>query len=66
MRQRRKVYEQDIEGVYDILRRGTEEARKVAQETIKEVRHAMRIDYFDDKELISTQAKYFKEKNNIK
>lgn len=62
MRQRRKQYEQDIPGVYDILRKGTEEARKVAAKTIEEVRHAMRIDYFDDHELISSQSEYFKNK----
>ena len=62
IRQRRKQYEQDIPGVYDILRKGTEEARKVAAKTIEEVRHAMRIDYFDDHELISSQSEYFKNK----
>lgn len=62
MRQRRKVYEQDIPGVYEILRKGTEEARRVDAQTLAEVRHAMRIDYFDDKELIEEQAKRFKNK----
>ena len=62
MRQRRKLYEQDIPGVYDILRKGTEEARKVASQTIEEIRQAMRINYFNDKELIASQEKYFKEK----
>lgn len=62
MRQRRKVYEQDIPGVYEILRKGTEEARRVGAQTLAEVRHAMRIDYFDDKELIEEQAKRFKNK----
>ena len=59
IRQRRKEYEKDIPGVYEILRRGTEEARKVGAKTLAEVRHAMRIDYFDDKELIAEQAKRF-------
>ena len=59
IRQRRKEYEKDIPGVYEILRRGTEEARKVGAQTLAEVRHAMRIDYFDDKELIAEQAKRF-------
>ena len=62
MRQRRAKYEKDIEGVYDILRRGTEAARKVGMKTIEEVRHAMRIDYFDDKQLIAEQVKRFAEK----
>jgi tryptophanyl-tRNA synthetase len=59
IRQRRKEYEKDIPGVYEILRRGTEEARRVGAKTLAEVRHAMRIDYFDDKELIAEQAKRF-------
>ena len=62
-RQRRKQYEQDIPGVYDILRRGTEEARRVGAKTLAEVRHAMRIDYFDDAELIAEQTKRFAEQN---
>lgn len=63
IRKRRKEYEKDIPGVYEILRRGTEEARKVGAKTLAEVRHAMRIDYFDDKELIAEQAKRFAEQN---
>ncbi len=62
MRQRRAEYEKNIEGVYDILRKGTDAAREVGQKTIAEVRHAMRIDYFDDKDLIAEQAKRFAEK----
>ena len=63
IRQRRKQYEQDIPGLYDILRRGTEEARRVGAKTLAEVRHAMRIDYFDDAELIAEQTKRFAEQN---
>lgn len=59
MRQRRAEYEKDIKGVYDILKRGTEAARAVAQQTIAEVRHAMRIDYFDDEALIAEQQARF-------
>ncbi|MBQ0019782.1 MAG: tryptophan--tRNA ligase [Bacteroidales bacterium] len=59
MRQRRAEYEKDIKGVYDILKRGTEAARKVGQQTIAEVRHAMRIDYFDDEALIAEQQARF-------
>lgn len=62
MRQRRAEYEQNIEGVYDILRRGTAAAREIGQKTIEEVRHAMRIDYFDDQELIKAQAEAYKNK----
>ena len=63
MRQRRKEFEKDIPGVYEILRKGTEAAREVGAKTLAEVRHAMRIDYFDDKDLIAEQAKRFAEAN---
>ena len=56
IRERRKYYEQHIEEVYDILRRGSDEARATAQETLEEVRRAMRINYFEDRELIERQA----------
>ena len=56
IRERRKHYEQHIEEVYEILRRGSDEARKAAAETLNDVRNAMRINYFDDKELIARQA----------
>ncbi|MCQ2237832.1 MAG: tryptophan--tRNA ligase [Bacteroidaceae bacterium] len=63
MRIRRKEFEKDIPGVYEILKKGTEAAREVGAKTLAEVRHAMRIDYFDDKELIAEQAKRFAEAN---
>ncbi len=56
IRERRKHYEQNIEEVYAILRRGSEEARAAAAETLSEVRRAMRINYFEDSELIARQA----------
>ena len=43
IRERRKQWEQDIPGVFEILRRGSEEARAVAAETLADVRRAMRI-----------------------
>lgn len=59
IRERRKQWEQDIPGVFEILRRGSEEARAVAAETLADVRRAMRINYFDDPKLIAEQtAKY--------
>ncbi len=60
MRQRRAELEQDIPEIYNILRKGTDQARAVAAQTMDEVRHAMRIDYFDDAELIREQAERFK------
>ena len=62
MRQRRHELEQDIPEIYNILRRGTEQAREVAVQTMDEVRQAMRIDYFNDAELIAQQAEAFRSK----
>ena len=56
IRERRTQGEQDIPGVFEILRRGSEEARAVAAETLADVRRAMRINYFDDPKLIAEQA----------
>lgn len=59
MRQRRHEFEQDIPEIYNILRKGTEKARETAAQTMSEVREAMRINYFDDEELIRSQAEAF-------
>ena len=63
IRERRKYYELHIEEVYEILRRGSEEARAAAAETLGDVRRAMRINYFEDRELIERQAAEFRAKN---
>lgn len=60
IRVRRHEYEQDIPEIFNILRRGTDAAREVAAQTMSEVREAMRINYFDDAELIRQQAELFK------
>ena len=62
MRQRRHEFEQDIPEIYNILRRGTEKARETAAQTMSEVRQAMKINYFDDEELIRSQAEAFRQK----
>ena len=62
MRQRRHEFEQDIPEIYNILKKGTEQAREVAAQTMSEVRNAMRIDYFNDVELIRQQSELFKAK----
>ena len=62
MRQRRHEFEQDIPEIYNILRKGTEKARETAAQTMSEVREAMRINYFDDEELIRSQAEAFRAK----
>ena len=46
IRERRKALEQRIPEVYEILKKGSEEARKAAARTMQDVRHAMQIDYF--------------------
>ena len=59
IRERRHAFEQDIPAVFDMLRRGSEAAREVAAQTLAEVRRAMRINYFEDDDLIAEQAKKF-------
>lgn len=61
IRARRKEYEKDIPAIYDMLKKGCEEARKVAAQTLANVRRAMKIDYFNDAALIQEQAKRFSE-----
>ena len=56
IRARRKEFEKDIPAVYDMLRKGCEEARSVAADTLADVRSAMKINYFDDADLIAEQA----------
>ena len=62
MRVRRHEFEQDIPEIYNILKRGTEQAREVAAQTMDEVRKAMQIDYFNDTELIRKQSEQFRSK----
>ena len=62
MRQRRHELEQDIPAIFDILRKGSEQAREVAAQTMSEVRHAMRIDYFDDLALQQQLSEKFRSK----
>lgn len=47
IRERRKYYEEHMDLVDDILIEGTKRARKVAMETTKEIKKAMKLDYFD-------------------
>lgn len=59
IRARRAEYQKDIPAVYEILKKGTEVARAEAAATLKEVKQAMRINYFEDAELIASQQKRF-------
>ena len=61
IRNRRKEFEKDIPAIYDMLKKGCETARETAAATLDEVRRAMKINYFDDAELIAEQAKRFRE-----
>ena len=61
IRNRRKEYQKDIPYVYEILKKGSEKAERVAAQTLKDVKDAMRINYFDDEDLIQSQAERFKE-----
>ena len=56
IRERRKELEKQIPEIYKILKKGSEEAQKVAAQTMAEVKAAMKINYFDDVELIASQA----------
>ncbi|MBO4736466.1 MAG: tryptophan--tRNA ligase, partial [Paludibacteraceae bacterium] len=60
IRARRKELEKDIEEIYRILKKGSDEARQVAAQTLADVRSAMKINYFDDAELIKEQAAKYK------
>lgn len=62
IRQRRKQLEQDLPYVYEVLRKGSEQARAVAAQTLADVKKAMRINYFDPgvlDELIKEQSEKF-------
>nr|WP_294468321.1 tryptophan--tRNA ligase [uncultured Sellimonas sp.] len=60
IRKRRKEYEKDIPAIYEILKKGSEKAEEVAAKTLSEVKAAMKINYFDDAELIQEQAERFR------
>ena len=61
IRERRKEYQKDIAYVYEVLKKGTEAAENKAAATLSEVKSAMKINYFDDTELIQRQQKEFDE-----
>ena len=61
IRNRRKEFQKDIPAVYEILKKGSEKAEKVAAQTLREVKAAMKINYFDDMDLIRAQSEKFSE-----
>lgn len=60
IRNRRKELQKDIPHIYEILKKGSEEAERAAAQTLDEVRSSMRINYFSDAELIQEQTEKFK------
>ncbi|WP_124066565.1 tryptophan--tRNA ligase [Clostridium sp. E02] len=59
IRKKRKQYEEDIPYVYQMLKEGSEKAEAKAAATLNSVKNAMKINYFDDAELIEGQAKKY-------
>lgn len=60
IREKRKMYENKIEEVYNILEQGSIKAKEKASTTLKEVKEAMGINYFEDKELIKFHIEKYK------
>lgn len=60
IREKRKMYENKIEEVYNILEQGSIKAKEKASTTLKEVKEAMKINYFEDKELINSHIEKYK------
>ena len=60
IRARRAEFEKDIPAVYEILKNGSEVARERAAQTMAEVKRAMKINYFEDAELIKSQSEKYK------
>ncbi len=59
IRNRRKEFARDIPSIYEILKKGSEEAEAVAAVTLSEVKRAMKINYFEDAALIQEQAQKY-------
>ena len=57
VRERREEYAKDKGELLNILRKGTDHAIEVSNETLKLVRNAIGIDYFSDKEFLEKYAK---------
>ena len=55
----RQEWEKNIPAVYEILKKGSEEAQQVAAQTLRDVRASMKINYFDDAALIKEQMEKY-------
>lgn len=49
IREKRSELEKNPDMIYEILKKGSSKAEKIAAQTLKEVKQAMKIDYFGDK-----------------
>ena len=59
IREKRQKLQKDIPYVYDVLKKGSEEAREVAARTLDEVKAAMKINYFDNDALIQASIEKY-------
>ena len=59
IRERRKEYEKNIKEVYKVLEEGSLKAREAASIKMKEVKNAMKLNYFEDTNLIEEQVKKY-------
>ena len=60
IRERRRVFEKDIPALFEMLKEGSLKAREVAAQTLAQVKSAMKIDYFNDKELVDSLSQKFR------
>lgn len=61
VRLRREKFQKDIPAVYEMLKEGCRKAYATCDETLTAVRRAIKINYFEDEELIASQARYYEE-----
>lgn len=61
IREKRNYYENRIDEVYKMLKEGSDKANEVANETLNQVKNAMKINYFEDKELIEKHIQKYQE-----
>ena len=59
IRSRRAEFAKDIPEIYNILKKGSDAAREVAAQTLSEVKSAMKINYFEDMDLIKAQSEKY-------
>ena len=61
IREKRNYYENRIDEVYKMLKDGSDKANILANETLNQVKNAMKINYFEDKELIEKHIQKYQE-----